>query len=149
MREPDAADLIAMTDALDRAVDAKDFAAARAMFADTIWFSAEALGAAGGDMPADALIAAWARNLNRHKHSFHMRTNHQVAFDGDGRATVRSAGYAWNRLDSLGDALWEVWGDYVHRFARIDGRWRIVGFDLVVRHQRGDFAVRDTLPPED
>ncbi len=141
--------LIRIVDALDRAVDGKDFAAARALFADRIWFAAEALtGAPGSEIAADELVGGWARNLNRHKASFHMRSNHQAEIAGGG-AVVRSAGYAWNRLDSRGDALWEVCGDYVHRFVRIDGAWKINGFELIVRHQRGDFAVRDTLPPQD
>ncbi|WP_066477070.1 MULTISPECIES: nuclear transport factor 2 family protein [unclassified Sphingomonas] len=143
------AELIRIADAIDRAVDARAWERARSLFAATVHVDFESLsGQPPATIPADALIAAWSSNLRGAKTSFHMRTNHQVTIEGD-RATMVSAGYAWNRMEGNGDPLWEVWGDYTHRFARdADGGWRVDGMILRVTHQRGNFWVRDTAPQD-
>ncbi len=94
----DRAEIIAVVDGIDSAVDAKDWARARAHFTDEI--DADFTSLAGGSparIPADALIAGWRRNLHADKASHHMRSNHQVAVDGDS-AVVLSKGYAFNKL---------------------------------------------------
>jgi hypothetical protein len=111
--------LMAVTDAIDRAVDDKDWDEVRSFFADELLVSLP--GAEPGAMSADDLVGAFQANLYEEKASFHLRGNHLVTIDGDS-AIVRSSGYAWNRVEGLeGGDLWEVWDHYEHRFERRDG----------------------------
>jgi hypothetical protein len=140
------AELTRIADAIDRAVDAKDWPRARAFFADRIRVDFQSLsGQPPAEIASDDLIKGWSANLTAAKTSFHMRTNHMVTIDGD-RARMTSAGYAWNRMEGNGEPLWEVWGSYTHDFARTPQGWRVTGMKLEVAHQRGSSWVRDTAP---
>lgn len=142
------AELIRLTDALDRAVDDKDWEAARALFADEVAADFSSLsGQPAARISADAIISAWKANLTAAKTSQHHRSNHQVTMHGE-RATVLSVAHAWNRMEGNGDPLWEVWGVYEHSFHTDHGRWLIDGMTLRVTHQRGNAWVRDTLPSQ-
>jgi hypothetical protein len=138
--------LIRLADALDNAVDAKDWAAARAFFADRLHADFSSVsGQPGADMAADDLVGAWRANLKPSKTSLHLRTNHAVSVEGD-TAHMTSHGYAWNRMEGNGDPLWETWGVYEHRFRRIGGVWKIVAFKYDQRHERGNMWVKTTVP---
>ena len=147
----DVTEMIRIADAIDAAVDAKDWPLARLYFADTIDVDFTAL--AGGEpatIPADALIEGWSSNLTAEKASFHLRGNHRVTFDGPDAATMHSHGYAWNRMEAGadpangGEPLWEVWGPYTHGFARIGDGWTVTSMAFAPVAQRGNFWVRDT-----
>lgn len=147
----DRAELIRIADGLDTAVDAKDWAAARAFFADEVTVDFGSLTGTGPvTIPSDALIAGWQGNLTAEKTSFHLRGNHAVEFDGADAATVTSQGYAWNRLErgalpeNGGEALWEVWGSYTHGFTRTEAGWKINEMRLSVSAERGNPFVRNT-----
>jgi hypothetical protein len=150
-RAADLAEMIRVADAIDAAVDAKDWPLARSHFTDAITVDFSSL--AGGEpatIPADALIEGWSGNLTEEKTSFHQRGNHLVAFDGPDAATMTSHGYAFNRMErggqavNGGDPMWEVWGVYGHRFVREDGAWKVAAMSLDVTAQRGNDFVRDT-----
>ncbi|MEM1075734.1 MAG: nuclear transport factor 2 family protein [Pseudomonadota bacterium] len=145
------AEMIRIADALDAAVDAKEWAIARSFFSDTIDVDFTSL--AGGEparIVADALVAGWAANLTEEKTSFHLRGNHRVTFEANGSATMQSHGYAWNRLergalpDNGNDALWEVWGTYAHRFVKTEDGWKVNAMTFTATAQRGNPFVRDT-----
>lgn len=145
------AELVRIADALDAAVDAKDWPLARSLFTETIDVDFTSL--AGGEpatIPADALIQGWSGNLTAEKTSFHLRGNHRVSFEDAANAVMLSHGYAWNRLErgakaeNGGEALWEVWGTYEHSFTKTDEGWRINGMTFNATAQRGNFFVRDT-----
>ncbi|MDJ0686715.1 MAG: nuclear transport factor 2 family protein [Alphaproteobacteria bacterium] len=147
----DHANIVRITGALDAAVDAKDWAGARALFTDTITVDFTSL--AGGEpatIPADGLIQGWSSNLTAEKTSFHLRGNYRVTFEGPDRAVVHSHGYAWNRMErgalteNGGDPLWEVWGTYLHTLERTAEGWRIAGMTFTATAQRGNNFVRDT-----
>ncbi|MEM8856299.1 MAG: nuclear transport factor 2 family protein [Pseudomonadota bacterium] len=149
----DVAEIKRVADAIDAAVDAKDWPAARSLFADTI--SVDFTSLIGGEpatIPADALINGWSTNLTAEKTSFHMRSNHRVTFDGPDAATMASHGYAWNRMEAGaapengGNPLWEVWGSYEHGFVRTPQGWKVNRMSLTVAAQRGNTYVRDTVP---
>lgn len=147
----DVVEMIRIADAIDAAVDAKDWPLARSFFADTIDVDFSALvGGAPATIPADALIEAWSGNLTADKTSFHLRGNHRVTFDGTGAAVMHSHGYAWNRMEAGadpangGEELWEVWGIYTHGFARDAEGWRVTSMAFVPTAQRGNTWVRDT-----
>lgn len=149
----DVMEMIRVAEALDSAVDAKDWTTARALFTDTIEVDFSSL--VGGEpvtIPSDELIEGWSTNLAPEKTSFHQRTNHRVHFDGADTATMKSEGYAWNRMEAGadesngGNPFWEVWGTYTHGFERIDGTWRVHSMALDVATQRGNEWVRDTVP---
>ncbi|MEM9797152.1 MAG: nuclear transport factor 2 family protein [Pseudomonadota bacterium] len=148
---PHIAEMIRIADALDAAVDAKDWRLARTFFADTIDVDFSALvGGVPATIPADALIDGWSGNLTEEKTSFHLRGNHRVTFDGPDAAVMHSHGYAWNRMAAGaepangGNELWEVWGNYVHGFARVETGWTITSMTFVPTAQRGNEWVRDT-----
>ena len=147
----DHAEMIRVADAIDAAVDAKDWATARAMFTDEI--SVDFTSLVGGEpatIPADALIAGWSSNLTEEKTSFHLRGNHRITFDGPDAATMQSHGYAWNRMEAGalpengGEALWEVWGTYEHGFVRTEDGWRVNVMTFTATAERGSAYVRNT-----
>jgi hypothetical protein len=130
---------------VEYAVDRKDWAAARAPFADQVRVDFTSLvGGQPATIPADALIAGWAANLKGDKDSLHMRGETVVEIAAD-RATLRSNGYAWNRKPGGPDGdLWEVWGHYTHELVRTPEGWRIVGFTFEKTHERGSQWVKTT-----
>lgn len=145
------AELIRIADALDGAVDAKDWTLARSFFADEITVDFTSL--SGGDpakIPADALIAAWSGNLTAEKTSFHLRGNHRITFDASNTATMVSHGYAWNRMErgglpeNGGDPMWEVWGAYEHVFEETEQGWLLIGMSFFATAERGSDFVRNT-----
>ena len=147
----DQAEMIRIADAIDAAVDAKDWALARSYFTDTIAVDFTSLtGGEPATIPADDLIGAWSGNLGPSKTSFHLRGNHRVTFTGPNSAVMLSHGYAWNRLEAGalaengGNPLWEVWGTYEHRFERTADGWRVNAMTFNATAQRGNDYVRDT-----
>ncbi|WP_299690784.1 nuclear transport factor 2 family protein [uncultured Tateyamaria sp.] len=145
------AEMVRIADALDAAVDDKDWDRARSFFTDIIDVDFTSLvGGAPATIPADALIAGWSANLTADKTSFHLRGNHRVTFDDDSTATMLSHGYAWNRMErgalkaNGGEALWEVWGTYVHGFVQTDAGWKVDAMTFTATAQRGNAFVRDT-----
>ncbi|RWB56133.1 nuclear transport factor 2 family protein [Mesorhizobium sp.] len=136
--------VIRIADAIDRAVDAQDWKLARSYFADYVAADFSSLsGQPAATIASDDLIGAWAANLKGSKTSLHLRTNHQVAIEGD-KATVLSNGYAWNRMEGNGDPLWEVWGTYEHRLTRSAAGWKVDGFTFRMTHERGNPWVKAT-----
>ncbi|MEM9522884.1 MAG: nuclear transport factor 2 family protein [Pseudomonadota bacterium] len=147
----DVTEMTRIADVIDAAVDAKNWPLARSYFTDEITVDFTSL--VGGEpvtIPADGLIAGWARNLTAEKESFHLRGNHRIAFDGPDAATMLSHGYAWNRMErgaldeNGGDPLWEVWGIYEHRFTRTDEGWKVNFMSFHATAERGSAFVRDT-----
>ena len=147
----DHTELVRVADALDAAVDAKDWTLALSLFTDTTDVDFTSL--AGGEpatIPADGLIGGWSSNLTAEKTSFHLRGNHRVTFEGPDSAVMLSHGYAWNRLErgalaeNGGEALREVRGTYEHSFVRMPDGWRINGMTFNATAQRGNDFVRDT-----
>lgn len=147
----DQAEMIRITDAIDAAVDAKDWPLARNFFTDSVRVDFTSL--AGGEpatIPADALIGGWSANLTAQKESFHLRGNHRVTFSDKDNATLLSHGYAWNRMEAGGlaenggDPLWEVWGTYEHGFTRTSEGWRVNAMTFTATAERGNPFVRNT-----
>ncbi len=143
----DEAAIARVADALDAAVDAKDWALARSFFMDEIAVDFSSMGAGPPTtMKADDLIGAWRRNLFAEKASFHLRGNHRAEVSGD-KAVLRSHGYAWNRYPKLApDDLWEVWGFYTYDLVRTPAGGKIARFVFDATHQRGNPAVPDAQP---
>ncbi|WP_299673081.1 nuclear transport factor 2 family protein [uncultured Roseobacter sp.] len=147
----DQAEMVRIADALDAAVDAKDWTLARSFFIETIEVDFTSLvGGEPATIPADALISGWSSNLTEEKTSFHLRGNHRVIFEEDGSATLLSHGYAWNQLqrgalpENGGEALWEVWGTYLHSFVETGEGWKIDAMTFTATAERGNSFVRDT-----
>ena len=147
----DVAEMTRIADAIDSAVDAKDWALARSYFTDEITVDFSSL--VGGEpttIPADGLIAGWSGNLTAEKKSFHLRGNHRVTFEDANNATMLSHGYAWNRMErgmleeNGGNPLWEVWGTYEHGFARTDEGWKVDFMAFYATAERGSAFVRNT-----
>ncbi len=139
----------AAADALFRATDAKDWAAARALLADgPIDVDMSSL-AGGGPLriTADELIGGFRAGLHAAKESHHLAANYGVTVDGD-RAALEAHGYAWNRVAAFpaGADLWETWGTYRLTFRRTPGGWRVDGFRYDSRLTRGNDAVRTHAP---
>lgn len=143
----DEAEIRRVVDGIDDAVDAKDWEACRAYFADEIYADFTSLaGGEPGRIPADGLVGAWRTNLYADKPSFHMRTNHRITVDGD-RAEVLSKAHALNiLLRDRGSDLWETWGYYVHTLERTESGWRCTGMTYTVAYAQGNETVRDYVP---
>lgn len=136
-----------VVDAIDNAVDAKDWRLCRSYFTDEIFADFTSLaGGSAGRIPADGLVGAWQRNLYADKRSHHMRTNHRITITGD-QADVFSKGYAFNMLPSpRGSDLWEVWGNYIHALERTADGWKVSGMTFIVTYARGNERARDFVP---
>jgi hypothetical protein len=96
-----------VVDAIDNAVDAKDWERFRSYFTTEIHADFTSLaGGSPSNMPADDLVGAWRTNLYADKLSHHMRSNHRIDID---EAEVFSKGYALNILSRpVGSDLWEA-----------------------------------------
>jgi hypothetical protein len=134
-----------LADELFLTTDAKDWHAARALFADGP-IDVDMTSLTGGEpvrITADELLAGFRLGLHEEKLSHHMATNSRVTLEGD-RAELVANGYAWNRVPALpaGHDLWETWGTYRLAFRRTAGGWRITGFRYDSKLTRGDDAVR-------
>ncbi len=147
----DIAEMIRIADAIDSAVDAKDWRAARSFFEANIIADFNSLdGSAPGPMTSQQLVNGWASNLTENKTSFHMRSNHRVTFFSETEAVMLSHGYAWNRLlagaepENGNDAFWEVWGNYTHAFVRTSKGWKVNGIKMEMTAERGNPYVRNT-----
>ena len=145
------ADMIRISDSIDAAVDAKDWALTRSFFTDEIHVDFTSLvGGEPATIPADALIAGWSTNLTAEKRSFHLRGNHRITFEGENTATMVSHGYAWNHMErgalseNGGEALWEVWGEYTHGFVKTEDGWRVNKMRFFAKAERGNPFVRNT-----
>jgi hypothetical protein len=145
-RVVDEAELKRIANAIDDAVDRKDWVAARSFFTDQIDADFSTLGGTPSKIPADELIANWKAALPPLKSSFHQRGEATVTFKGD-TAVMVSRGYAWNKLDTRAeDNLWEVWGVYEHHFVRTAQGWKVSGFTFTKTNERGDPAIRTATP---
>jgi hypothetical protein len=140
--------IVRIANQLDHHVDSKDWARARALFADriTVTFAEKGKGEPRA-MKADELIGMWRANLGAKKTSHHLRGNHIVHVDGD-HASVISNAYAWNRLEGNGDSMWEVWGHYRYELERSGPAWRITVFEFNATHERGNQWVKTTPAPD-
>ena len=147
-KQTDEAALRLLTDEIDNACDAKDWETCRAFFASEVEVDFTSLdGGEPAKIAADDLIGAWRMNLFAAKKTFHQRGNHRVEIDGN-RATVFSKAYAFNLLESGAvSGLWEVWGNYTHRFHKTEDGWQCTAMKLEVVHRRGDERVL-TFTPE-
>jgi hypothetical protein len=142
---PDEQALRRLADELFIATDAKDWSAARALFAEGE-IEVDMSSLVGGNavrVTADALIGGFRAGLHAGKASHHMATNYRITV-ADDRAEIFAHGYAWNRVASFpaGQDLWETWGTYRLGARRVDGGWRLDGFRYDARHTRGNDAVR-------
>ena len=141
--------IIRVANAIDVAVDRKDWAVARSFFAEQVRTDFTSLG--GGEpatITADELIEAWRTNLGPDKTSFHLRGNHLATINGDA-AKLYSHAYAWNKMEGQGDPLWEVWGNYIYELVRTPDGWKVTAFTFVKMHERGNAWVKLTpAPPE-
>lgn len=142
-RIADEAVIIRIANALDGAVDSKDWARARSLFAERIQAD---FGDGSISMAADELIGMWRANLGPKKTSLHLRANHVVEVHGD-HAIILSNAYAWNRMEGNGDPLWEVWGHYRYELERASAQWRITLFSFRTTHERGNVWVKTTPSP--
>jgi hypothetical protein len=142
---PDEHALCTLADQLFIATDAKDWAAARALFADgEIQVDMSSL--VGGEpvrLTADTLIGGFRAGLHAGKASHHMTTNYRISVAGD-RAEIFAHGYAWNGIAGFpaGQDLWETWGNYRLTARRVGAGWRLDGFRYDSKWTRGNDAVR-------
>ncbi|MFN3227712.1 MAG: nuclear transport factor 2 family protein [Hyphomicrobiales bacterium] len=147
----DQAELIRIADAIDAGVDSKNWEATRNFFTDEITVDfTSMIGGEPATIPADDLIAGWSANLTEEKTSFHLRGNHRITFHSADNATMVSHGYAWNRMErgalaeNGGEALWEVWGTYVHGFELTEEGWQVNAMTFTATAERGNPFVRNT-----
>jgi hypothetical protein len=137
--------IIETANALDAAIDAKDWKEAGTLFTETIDFRYGEVDPE--EMLSADLVTMWSQNLYAEKASFHLRGGHLVTFTGEDEAEIRSKAYAINKLaDFDGGDLWEVWGDYIYRMQRTEEGWRIASFAFEPVHERGNDRIPSHRP---
>lgn len=147
----DIAEMTRIANAIDSAIDAKDWKLARSFFTKSVVadFSSRDGSTPATFTPAQ-LTALWASDLKNDKTSFHLRGNHRVTFFGDNDAIMLSHAYEWNRIErgiqpeNGGNAFWEVWGNYTHGFSRTPNGWKVNGIKFDMTAERGNQYVRNT-----
>ena len=78
----DHAEMVRIADAIDAAVDAKQWDVARSLFTDEVRVDFTSLvGGAPATIPADSLIDGWSANLTAEKTSFQLRGSHRIQFE--------------------------------------------------------------------
>jgi ketosteroid isomerase-like protein len=139
-----------IADDLDTAVDAKNWAAARALFTDEVEADFTTLGATkSGKAPADTLIDNWQRSLHANKISSRSRTGETVTVHGD-TATMTSHGHVRYELPQRTTLnVWEGWGDFEHKFTRTPQGWRISGLKFSLTREQGEVSVRNEVAAPD
>jgi SnoaL-like domain len=131
-----------------RALDAKDWRAARACFADELEADYTDLRGAGPTrVRADAFVELRRQALERLK-THHTSTNHLVTLDGD-RATCVSA-MLIHRLDPSRetDNTFDTLAHYTHTLARAPQGWRITRVQQTVAWNRGNPAIHAGARPD-
>lgn len=148
VRLADEAAIVRAVDAIDAAVDAKDWERVVNQFMPEVTVDFSGLtGQPRATIQATALVDGWKKALFAEKKSLHMRTNHELRMEG-GTAVVTSHGYAWNQLSSLApNDLWEVWGVYEHVLQRQADGWRVSSMRFTPTYQRGNRDVRTASAP--
>jgi len=124
-----------------QALDAKDWAGARASFADEIETDYGDLRGTGPErVRAEAFVELRRTALERLQ-THHLSTNHLVTLDGD-RATCVSATLI-HRLDPArtSDNTFDTLAHYTHTLARTPQGWRITGVKQTVAWNRGNPAI--------
>ncbi|HEU4368606.1 MAG TPA: nuclear transport factor 2 family protein [Methylomirabilota bacterium] len=124
-----------------QALDAKDWTAARACFADELETDyGDLRGTGPARVRADAFVEQRRAALERLQ-THHLSTNHLVALDGD-RATCASATLI-HRLDPAraSDNTFDTLAHYTHTLARTPQGWRITGVKQTVAWSRGNSAI--------
>jgi hypothetical protein len=145
-RLADRAEIERVANAIDDAVDRKDWTAARSFFTDMVDADFSTLGGQPAKITADELVGNWKTTLPAQKPSFHLRGEPLITIEAD-TATMISRGYAWNKLATRpDDNLWEVWGVYEHHFVRTPAGWRVSGFKFTKTYERGDPSIRSATP---
>lgn len=139
-----------IADALDDAVDAKNWEAVRALFTDEVAADFTTLGAGqSGAVFADHLIESWRRNLHAGKISTRSRDSEVVTVTGD-TATMISQGHIRYEIPArTTHNVWEGWGRFEHTFTRTPDGWRVSGFKFTLEREAGEQSVRlETAPAE-
>ena len=133
--------IITAVNALDAAVDDKDWKAVRDLLLDEV--SIALPNEEPATVPADELVERWRASLHEDKTSFHLRGGERVTFDGADSAVLRSRAHLWQRLPGIaGDDRYERWADYHHELDRTDdGNWRVRHLGYVTRLEQGNLAV--------
>ena len=132
--------IIAATAALDAAIDAKDWAGARALLLDEVTVALP--GEEATTMGADELVARWQAEFHDAKTTFHLRGGERVIFDGADSVVVRSRAQRFAQVESIaGDDLHELLSDYHHELDRTENGWRVRHYGYVPRLERGNAAV--------
>lgn len=122
------------------AIDARDWNAVRAAFADTVTTDYTSL--FGGEVEtqsADALVDGWAAFLPGFDATQHLAGPLVVQVDGD-TASARCAVTATHRIDS---ARWMVGGHYAIRLTQEEDGWGITHLTLDTAFEGGDRSLTE------
>lgn len=122
------------------AVDGKDWALLRSVFADEIEADFRSFGARETFRgPADAWVAAVRETIAGMDATQHLMANHRHEFAGPDACVMTSYMRAEHVLiNDRGDDSYTVGGHYVWRLTRADGAWRVASYALTVAWARGN-----------
>ncbi|MDF2772330.1 MAG: hypothetical protein K0S86_1824 [Geminicoccaceae bacterium] len=124
------------------ATDSRDWATARACFADVVRFDMTSL--AGGeptDLPAEQIIAGWTEGLAPMEAVHHHLGNFRVTILGDeAEAFCYGTAYHYRRTASGRNTRTFV-GSYDFALAREDDAWRINAFRFNVKFVDGNLEL--------
>jgi hypothetical protein len=125
---PELRDRVAVIDtvtAVGVAADARDWAACRAAFTDTIFLDHDADATMPDAVSADEVITGWQRIWDGFSVTFHEVTNHQVDLDGDTarcRSYVRALHVA---ATTAAENTYTTFGHYDDDLVRTSHGWKI------------------------
>jgi len=122
------------------AIDAQDWNAVRAAFADTVTTDYTSLFGGEVETPsADALVDGWAAFLPGFDATQHLAGPLVVQVEG----TTASARCAVTATHRIGSARWTVGGHYALRLTREEDGWRITHLTLETAFEDGDRSLTE------
>jgi hypothetical protein len=135
-------EIIELTSNLGLLVDARDWTAAEALFADSVDLDYTSL--QGGEpqrlAPSD-IVGTWKENFARLQSTQHLIANHVVALTGEQAHVAANVTATHVASDATGDSHWVVGGRYDLVVRRSGVGWRIAALKLTVAWATGNQAI--------
>lgn len=137
---PDAAAIATIVEGVAILADRHDFEALEGLYAPEVRLDYTSLaGGAPEVVSPQALMTRWAGVLPGFERTRHAISDVAVTVRGAGaRATARVIADHW-----LGQAYWQVRGDYAYELVRDGAEWRITAHTFTVTGEKGSRAILD------
>lgn len=127
------------------AIDLRDWAHFKSLFADTVDFDYSSIGEVAATLHPDDITNTARKDLGGFQTTQHVITNHIVHLEGDKpnsmpslRANCQAHVRAMHFLPVEGESMLEMGGYYEAELIRSDGAWKIKSWKFTILWSRGN-----------